>query len=227
MRPLKPSVILTILMSLVLFEPAKSQRLSFNVQGTEQVLITNETGIIDFNEVTISGLTFFKPGDEGVIIDLNQNQDHIAIFRIEAPNHLDINTDVSATSFSLLCTSNCPEPLPTLEFQLGWSYWNNSVNNDVTTTPLISELLPLAREVLSPTGIPLNFGSATFPMRKRTLASLAPSAPPVPDHDGYVNVPATSAFILVYGRLGSIPGNIHSGDYEATISINVSTSNIP
>lgn len=201
-----------------------AQRVSFKLQGGEQIQITNVTGNLDFNEVSSTGDPFYFGGDEGATIDFTENQDQITVFRIEAPYHLDVNADVSATPFQLVCTSNCPNPLPELEFQLGWAYWNRSVNNDVITLPSIDELLPAAREVLSPTGMPLNFGSATFPMRQRSLSTLAPMVPPVPDHDGYTDLPATSAFILVYGQLGNIPANLQAGEYEATVTITV---NIP
>lgn len=218
---------LCALMIAVFSKPLVAQQINFKLQGSEQILITQETRDINFNEVTETGRPFYLPGDNGATIDLTQNRDQIAIFRIEAPNHLDVNVDVTASPFSLVCSSNCSSPLPELEFQLGWAYWNRTTNNDVITLPTIDGLLPAAREVLSSTGIPLNFGSATFPMRQRSLSNAAPGAPPVPDHDGYTEVPATSAFILIYGRLGAIPDVLQAGSYETTITVTATTPTYP
>lgn len=207
---------------------AQAQRVNFRLHGSEEVIITREFGQLMFNELTESGLPYYQGGDNGAVIDLNTNQDQIAIFRVEAPYHLDINVDVAATSFALLCNSDCPQEIPELEFQLGWAYWNKSVNNDVLSMPDISELTAQSREILSPTGIPLNFASATFPMRSRSINNFTPpSAPPVPGYDGYTSVPATSAFILVYGRLGDIPESIQSGKYQSAITITASVTTYP
>lgn len=222
MNKLNLFIPLILLLPILSLQSASAQQVNFILQGSEELILTNVTGSLDFNDVNDSGRPFYLAGENGALIDMTKNQDMIAIFRLEAPNHLDVNVDVSATSFSLVCSDNCPSPIPELEFQLGWAYWNRSVSNDVVFTPSVDQLLPAAREVLSATGIPLNFGSATFPMRQRSVANTAPPAPPIPDHDGYSNVPATNAFILVYGRLGDIPVNIQPGSYEATITVSAS-----
>jgi len=197
------------------------QHIGFKLQGSEGLQIFHETGELDFNEVSASGLPFYLAGDEGATIDLTDNRSEIAIFRIEAPAHLDIHVDVSATAFSLICASNCPNPIPELEFQLGWAYWNRTEEGNGELMPDIEQLAPEAREVLSATGTPLNFGSATFPMRLRKTSAPA-SPPPTPGYDGYTNVASTSAFILVYGRLSDIPENFQAGSYEATITVTAS-----
>lgn len=214
---------------LMIFLPILSldaQQVNFRLQGTEEIRINHEYGDLNFNEITESGLPYYQVGDNGSVIDLNTNQVQIAVFRVVAPNHLDINVDVAATPFALQCGENCPQNIPELEFQLGWAYWNRSVNDDVFTVPEINELTVQSREILSAVGLPVNFGSATFPMRSRSInVASPPSAPPVPDHDGYVNVPETSAFILVYGRLGAIPEDVQSGSYISTITITASVTN--
>lgn len=205
-----------------------AQRVNFRLQGTEEILITREFGQLNFNAVTESGLPYFQGGDEGVVVDLFTNTDQIAVFRIEAPIHLDINVDVAATPFALQCTGACPEEVSELEFQLGWAYWNRSVNNDLLTLPDLNELTTQSREILSATGIPLNFGSATFPVRSSSIRGFTPpGTPPSPDFDGYTNMPTASVFILVYGRLGSIPQDIQSGSYLSTITITASITNYP
>ena len=203
-----------------------AQQISFQLQGSEEILLTNETGNLNFNDIAPGG-PYFLAGGEGAAVDLSQNPDEIVIIRLQAPAHLDVSVDVSATPMSLVCGANCPSPLPELDFQLGWAFWNRSVSNEQATTPSPAQLVAGAVEVLSPSGLPLSYTSAVFPMRRRGYQSAAPAPPPVPDHAGYVDVPSTSAYILVYGRLGNIPATIQSGTYQAVITIDATTPNYP
>lgn len=211
---------------LLLSVPLSAQRISFQLQGSEEIILTNETGSLNFNDIA-PGEPYFMAGGEGVTVDLSQNQDEIVVLRLQAPAHLDVSVDVSSTPMSLVCATNCPSPLPELEFQLGWAFWNQSILNDQVATPSLDQLVSGAIEVLSPTGLPLNYTSAVFPMRRRSYAAAAPAPPPIPDHDGYEDVPSTNAFILIYGRLGTIPSSIQSGSYQAVITIEATTPVYP
>jgi len=215
-------LLIVLLMSLSL----SAQQVTFKLQGSEQIRLTNETGSLDFNELA-GGLPFFMAGAGGVTVDLTQNRGEIVIIRLEAPGHLDVAIDVAATPMSLVCSTGCPSPLPNLEFQLGWAFWNRSVSDDLISVPPVDQLVSGAIEVLSPGGLPLAYGSAIFPVRRRSFANAAPAPPPVPDHDGYVNVPSTSAFIMVYGRLGDIPDGLQSGSYSATITVDATVPIYP
>jgi len=206
--------------------PLSAQHVSFQLHGSEEIILSNETGNLDFNELS-AGMPYFLAGGEGAIADLTQNQDQIVVIRLQAPAHLDVSVDVSATPMNLICSGQCPSPVPQLEFQLGWAFWNRSVTNDLVSTPAMDQLVSGAIEVLSPTGLPLNYSSAVFPMRRRSYTSAAPLPPPVPEHNGYVDVPSTSAFILIYGRLGSIPRSIQAGSYSTLITVEATTPTYP
>jgi hypothetical protein len=211
---------------LLLSMTLSAQQITFQLQGSEEIILTNETGSLNFNELS-PGEPYFMAGGEGATVDLTQNQDKIIVIRVQAPAHLDVSVDVSSSPMSLVCTANCPSPLPELEFQLGWAFWNRSVSNDLVSVPSMEQLVSGAIEVLSADGLPLNYTSAVFPMRRRSYASAAPAPPPIPDHDGYVDVPSTSAFILIYGRLGTISSSVQSGSYSASIIVEATTPNYP
>lgn len=206
--------------------PLSAQQITFQLQGSEEIILTNETGNLNFNELS-AGEPYFLAGGEGAIVDLTLNQDEIVVIRVQAPAHLDVSVDVSSSPMSLICSAGCPSPLPELEFQLGWAFWNRSVSNGLMSIPTMEQLVSGAIEVLSPTGLPLNYTSAVFPMRRRSYASAAPAPPPTPDHEGYVDIPSTSAFILIYGRLGDIPQSVQSGSYSAFITVEATTPNYP
>lgn len=214
-----PTLLIPLLFITLCLSNANAQRIGFGLSaGSEGIQLTNEGSVahltdLSFNDFT-GGIPFFLPGDDGVTIDLTENFDGIVVIKIEAPEHLDVNINVSAPGGNKLRLDGTSEE-HTLDFFIGWAYWNRygGVSPDLTT------LRAEAREVVSPSEASIPFNAATFPMRRRTDGSTPPPPPPTPDHGDYTPPPTAEAYILVYGRLGDIPEIVQAGEYSEIISI--------
>lgn len=199
--------------------PAHAQRINFALTaGDVGIELDNLGGTLNFNAVRNPIIM----GTEAITISLQANQTFVVPFRIEAAEHLDVTVEVTGPLDGLVLDGHTGGgPKPTMPFQLGWAYWNRSESPEPPDPPVVQSM---AREMQSPTGITLPFGSATFPMRRRADGTSPPPPPPVPAHGGMPTVNKAVAYVYVYGRIDP-SAVVASGLYVGTIEINVSYAN--
>jgi hypothetical protein len=199
-----------------------AQRINFGLSaGDAGITVTNlgaENGVLDFNVVTNP----IKPGTALITISLQQNALQVVPIQIEAAEHLDITVEVITPPNGLELVGHAGSgPAPTLPFQLGWAYWNQS--QPLATVDLYSvQVMGNAREVQPATGANLGFSSATFPMRRRSDGTTPPPPPPTPAHGGMTQPNKAIAILYLYGSLGPVPTSASSGQYTGQIQVLVS-----
>jgi hypothetical protein len=213
-----------IVLLIVLFnKQGYTQTINFSLASTENIILEPVTDIeLDFNVTGSGNGTYLLPGQTGpFVIDRVNFNEELVIFRITAPDYADLTVEVSKTTdLTLVCEGEvCPNPLPTIPYQVGWSFWNNG-HDPLNPDPSILELVASSTEILSSLGAPLPFSFATFPMAKRSLGD-GPPVPPTPESGAYVNAPSKSAYLLIYGGIANLPNGLQAGNYQGMISINV------
>lgn len=205
-----------------------SQTIQFNLATSENLLLEPVSDTeLDFNVAGSGDGTYFVTGQTGpFIINGNNFNEEVVIFRVVAPEYIDITVEVSKLSeLTLVCEGEvCPNPLPALNYQLGWSYWNEGHNPNEPDLA-VYDILAGSTEILTPTGAQMPFSTATFPIVERGIGS-GPPIPPTPDSGGYTSAPNTVAYLLVYGGIANIPSNSQAGIYEGTIVISVSVGGV-
>jgi hypothetical protein len=199
-----------------------AQRVNFGLSaGDAGITLTNlgtENGVLDFNAVKNPIFT----GSSIVTISLQQNSPFVVPILIEAAEHLDVTVEVITPPNGLELVGHTGNgPVPTLPFQLGWAYWNQSQPLAVID-PFAIQVMGNAREVQPAVGAQLGFSSATFPMRRRADGSTPPPPPPTPAYGGMPTPTKASAIVYLYGSLGPVPQNASSGMYSGQIQILVS-----
>lgn len=204
------------------------QTIQFNLAAGENLVLEPVSDTeLNFNVTGNGGGSYFVTGQTGpFIINGNNFNEEIVIFRVVAPEYTDITVDVSKLSeLTLVCEGDiCPNPLPTLNYQLGWSYWNEG--HDPSEPDLaVYDILAGSTEIATPNGAQLPFSTATFPIVERSIGS-GPPIPPTPDSGGYSSVPNTVAYLLIYGAIPNIPSDNQAGTYEGTITISVSVGGV-
>lgn len=216
--------ILTFLVHLSVY----SQTIQFNLATNENLVLEPVSDTeLDFNVAGSGDGTYFVSGQTGpFIINGNNFNEEVVIFRVVAPEYIDITVEVSKLSeLTLVCEGEvCPNPLPTLNYQLGWSYWNEGHNPNEPDLA-VYDILAGSTEILTPTGGQMPFSTATFPIVERGIGS-GPPIPPTPDSGGYTSAPSTVAYLLIYGGVANIPSNNQAGIYEGTIVISVSVGGV-
>lgn len=216
--------ILTFLVHLSVY----SQTIQFNLATNENLVLEPVSDTeLDFNVAGSGDGTYFVSGQTGpFIINGNNFNEEVVIFRVVAPEYIDITVEVSKLSeLTLVCEGEvCPNPLPTLNYQLGWSYWNEGHNPNEPDLA-VYDILAGSTEILTPTGGQMPFSTATFPIVERGIGS-GPPIPPTPDSGGYTSAPSTVAYLLIYGGIANIPSNNQAGIYEGTIVISVSVGGV-
>lgn len=196
-----------------------AQRINFGLSaGSTGITLTNlgtENGVLNFNVVQNPIL----PGSAIITINLQQNTFQVVPILIEAAEHLDVTVEVTSPPNGLeLVGHTGDEPVPTLPFQLGWAYWNQS-QPLATIDPFSVQVMGNAREVQPAIGAQLGFSSVTFSMRRRADGSTPPPPPPTPAHGGMTQPTPASAILYLYGSLGPVPQNASSGMYSGQIQI--------
>lgn len=204
------------------------QVIQFNLATSESLVLEAVSDTeLDFNVAGSGDGTYFVTGQTGpFIINGNNFSEEVVIFRVVAPEYIDITVEVSKLSeLTLVCEGDvCPNPLPTLNYQLGWSYWNEG-HNPTDPDLAVHDILAGSTEILTPTGAQMPFSTATFPIVERSIGS-GPPIPPTPDSGGYTSAPNTVAYLLIYGGITNIPSNNQAGTYEGTIVVSVSIGGV-
>lgn len=215
---------LLLLITFLTSKDGYNQIINFNLASSENIVL-EAVGIdseLHFNAAGNGNGNYIMAGDIGpLIIDRNSFSDEMVVFRVTVPDYVDLNVEVSKTvDLTLVCEGEvCPDPLPTIPYQLGWAYWNNGSDPSLSD-PSLTELINSSTEILTASGTPMPFSVATFPAMKRILGS-GPPVPPTPDSGSYAGSTSTNAYILVYGGIQNIPQNIQAGTYEAVINVSV------
>ena len=173
-----------------------SQTIQFNLATSENLVLEPVSDTeLDFNVAGSGDGTYFVTGQTGpFVINGNNFNEEVVIFRVVAPEYVDITVEVSKLSeLTLVCEGEvCPNPLPTLNYQLGWSYWNEG-HNPTEPDLAVHDILAGSTEILTPTGAQMPFSTATFPIVERGIGS-GPPIPPTPDSGGYTSAPNTVAY---------------------------------
>lgn len=220
---IKITAFVCILYILLPYKNGYTQTINFSLASSESIVLEPVTDIdLDFNVTGSGNGNYLLPGQNGpFVIDRVNFNEEVVIFRITAPDYADVTVEVAKTiDLILVCEGEvCPAPLPTISYQIGWSFWNNG-HDPLNPDPSILELAPSSTEILSATGTPLPFSFATFPMEKRSLSD-GPPIPPTPESGSYVNAPSKSAYLLIYGGIANLSEGLQAGNYQGTISINV------
>lgn len=220
----KKFTLIIISITFLLYSNVFSQSIQFNLASSESIVLEPVSDSeLNFNEAGSGNGSYFVTGQTGpFVINGNNFSEEIVIFRVVAPEYADVTVEISKLSeLTLVCQGEvCPNPLPILNYQLGWSYWNeghNPLEPDLAVYDIIAE----STEIQAPTGTQMPFSTATFPIVERGVGS-GPPIPPTPDSGGYNSVPNTVAYLLIYGSIPNIPSDNQAGMYEGTIVINVS-----
>lgn len=223
-KNIRKTTLIIISCMLFMYSNVYSQVIQFSLASSEYIILEPVSDSeLNFNEAGSGNGSYFVTGQTGpFVINGNNFIEEIVIFRVVAPEYADVTVEINKLSeLTLVCQGEvCPNPLPTLNYQLGWSYWNeghNPLEPDLTIYDIIAE----STEIQAPTGTQTPFSLATFPIVKRSLGS-GPPIPPTPDSGEYNAAPNTVAYLLIYGGILNIPGENQAGMYEGTIEINVS-----
>jgi len=191
------TIALFVISSLLLTGNVVGQRVSFGLYATEGLLIT-PLGSRDLN---FNSKQHILLPDQKVTINLND--DATAILTITGRLDQEITVTIDAPSTLDLDESN------TILLAVKFAYSNlGAVTEDLAKKGAVE--------------VATGFTSATFPILRRSL-TLSPtvSTPPTPGHAGYI-APTGTAYLFLYGTLGTIPSDAAAGIYRGTINVHVS-----
>jgi hypothetical protein len=173
---------------------AMGQRVSFGLFATDNIVLTPiGSGELNFNSKQQILLS-------GQTVTINLADDATAILTITGRLDQEISVTIDAPSTLDLNVSN------KIPLAVKFAYSNTGAATEVVAK-------------LSAVEMPTGFTTATFPVLRR--ASGLPAPPPTPNHAGYV-APTGTAYIFIYGTLGSIPLNAAAGMYSGDINVHVS-----
>lgn len=185
-----------LILALMQAVQAYAQRISFGTYATDDIVLTAlGTGELNFNNKQ----PMIKSGD---VITINLTDNSTAVLSVTGNRHLDVTLTVEAPTVLELDASN------TIPLVLRFAYSNQGLAESSAKAAAVE--------------VPLGFNSATFPLQRRAPGT-PPPPPPTPGHGGYT-APTATAYVFIYGTLGTVPGNAAAGLYSGQINIRVEYS---
>lgn len=185
-----------LILSLMHSGQAYAQRISFGTYATDDIVLTAlGTGELNFN----SKQAVIRSGD---VISINLADESAAVLSIEGNRHLDVTLSIEAPLALELDASN------SIPLALSFAYSNQGLAEAAAKAAAIE--------------VPAGFTSATFPLQRRA-AGTPPPPPPTPGHGGYT-APRATAYVYIYGSLGTVPSNAAAGLYSGQINVRVEYS---